>query len=341
MNISTDFQCPQADPPCSAVPTPAPTSNPVQQTPLTMSIPKVSPDSITIQWSVDGAQSIFRFIVSYQIINSNVSISSEDSGNVREFTITNLQPSTAYNICITMFASPDWVLPNQVCSNTTTKSPAGTSLLAPILGGVLGGVGGLAIIVGIIVLAYRIAKKRSKQDSTKASGNGSVVASRSDMPRVGYDSKRYLKNRSSGATAASFTAAQRPNDSFEQTPSRPRLESFTNEEKDKILTMLNAVRASTSSAVSDGRTSVNNPYASKHGSAQKNTDSGSANFPKYGQEPRRRGPSSSDDGSYQQDPEKLGRRNLAYRPDELDSAAKNVHENTPGDPDIEPFESSV
>lgn len=271
-----DFGCGGVtDPPCVPV-------NRTSQSSAAV-VPSVSNEtthSVTLYWSVDPAaeQSLTGFTISYRGITDDISSTTTVSASSaeRSHLIAGLSPSNSYQICIDMKAGPEWSRQSRACVIATTMAaPSGSSSGSPsndmsansIIGISIGSaIGGLLLIALIItaVICFSRQKKEEEEKKEKELRRHSSATFASfatsnhhqhhqqqpgSQPQVGFGSKRYTRNKEPrpyyNNQGYDAHADSQPNQGSDSSRSQPTL-SFSQEETDKILALLTAVRSSTS-----------------------------------------------------------------------------------------------
>ena len=175
--------------------------------PFTITTSNASPTSVLIKWSVSGSMSsvITGFIVeNRQVKSSVISRSKPIHKALREHRVDNLEPSTAYIICVVVNRVDGSQLSTaDHCVEASTTSPLGgdkqpkdgesknNSNIATILGAVLGTLVVL-IIIGVAAFFF-IRRKRKRHEESQESCK---FPPREQLPQFGYGSKRFVKSKS-------------------------------------------------------------------------------------------------------------------------------------------------
>ena len=246
-----------------------------------------------MKWDVFHVGDITQFVVDVTRDETNTPEATYDVGSYeREYLVEDLKEATEYRLCVTMWARVGGVEEDETgCVDVTTESDAApvkqagsnvTTILAVVFA-VLGCIVLLAV-VAFLVVRYRSnagspCAKWTKQKTSTSNSHG--LPSRTDMPAMGYNSKRFSKAKHSSAEIQNQNMANAKmayhNHSFNPDkgvidnhtwnpdklmdyPQKPYkdihlesdLQRFTPEERERILSMLSTHGGSAISHISLG-----------------------------------------------------------------------------------------
>src|SRR6218665_1277443 len=265
------------------------------QYPIVLRITNQTSDSLKLTWTVDSSiwSSILGFTISRQTKSDGKVQTVPVDGSLREYTLGDLDPSTEYEVCILMDAGPDYKRQNKTCAFGGTMAGTGSSsdemseesLIGIIVGSVVGGVVLIATIVVGVVFFSRHKRNREEQKTRELRRQSSRempaatfaaysaaaakgFAAEPEIPQVGSGSKRYTRNPQSRSSSTGASSPPYYNSTPTAYPTKQNVRpetgrTFSREETDKILTILTAMRSSTSSAANDSRY-VAKPNATGH-----------------------------------------------------------------------------
>ena len=197
---------------------------------LFMNISDVADTAVTVSWFVNGTTGINGFTVDHQMTNAAIEPQKvECPGMARQCTVTGLDASTTYIICVTLWYNPS-NNSRKVCEDVTTKVLAlqATSDDSTQMQIILGSILGVIVLVAIIgVIAFLMVRRRRRQQEntffSTTAADGTTV-----RPRVGYNSKRFSKPKTH--------TVDLDNESNKQL--EKKLEGFSEEERNRIFSIL-------------------------------------------------------------------------------------------------------
>ena len=197
---------------------------------LFMNISDVADTAVTVLWFVNGTTGINGFTVDHQMTNVAIEPQKvECPGMARQCTVTGLDASTTYIICVTLWYNPS-NNSRKVCEDVTTKVLAlqATSDDSTQMQIILGSILGVIVLVAIVgVISFLMVRRRRRQQEntffSTTAADGTTV-----RPRVGYNSKRFSKPKTH--------TVDLDNESNKQL--EKKLEGFSEEERNRIFSIL-------------------------------------------------------------------------------------------------------
>ena len=197
---------------------------------LFMNISDVTDTAVTVAWFVNGTGGINAFTVDHQMTNAAIEPQPVDCpGTARRCTVTGLDASTTYSICVTLWYNPANDS-QKMCDDVTTKvlALAATSDDSTQMQIILGSILGVVVLIAIIgVIAFIMVRRRRRQQEntffSTTAADGTTV-----RPRVGYNSKRFSKPKTH-----TVDLDNQSNKQLEK-----KLEGFSAEERDRIFSIL-------------------------------------------------------------------------------------------------------
>ena len=217
----------------STTTTPAP--HQVSPTTLFINITDVKDTSMTVTWFVNGTEGITGFTVEHQVLNTEIPPEKTTyPPDARRCPVTGLEASTPYMVCVTLWYSGSIDRQSQkACEDIITKVPMmhvigeDSSRMQIILGSILG-VLVLIVIVGVIIMLI-MRHRRRREPSFFSTSTDSAGLPRA---RVGYNSRRFSKPKTN-----TMDIDNQSNIQLEK-----KLEGFSQEERDRILSVLTQPR---------------------------------------------------------------------------------------------------
>ena len=197
---------------------------------LFMNISDVADTAVTVSWFVNGTTGINGFTVDHQMTNVAIEPQKVECPRMaRQCTVTGLDASTTYIICVTLWYNPS-NNSRKVCEDVTTKVLAlqATSDDSTQMQIILGSILGVIVLVAIVgVIAFLMVRRRRRQQEntffSTTAADGTTV-----RPRVGYNSKRFSKPKTH--------TVDLDNESNKQL--EKKLEGFSEEERNRIFSIL-------------------------------------------------------------------------------------------------------
>ena len=207
--------------------------------PLFLNISHVTAASMKASWQLYNTSNIQKWQVKCtDIISGQVVYDSTFPVNVMECSITNLDPSTDYSICVIPVMAAGSITIGQTCTSQTTMAEGGGLLSPekrlPLILGIVLGVVIILIIIGLVIFCY--IRWRNNRDPPKFKDDEGVSNDGSFVPTVGYQSKRFSKPKAHML--------------INMNGSTPQLDGFTPQERDRILQLFSTSGASTISMLS-------------------------------------------------------------------------------------------
>ena len=210
---------------------------PHQVSPATLfiNITDVKDTSITVTWFVNGTEGITGFSVEHQVLNTETPPEkTKYPPNVRYCPVTGLEASTPYMVCVILWYSGSNDRQSQkACEDVTTKVPAmhvtaeDSSRMQIILGSILGVLVLIVIVAVIVMLIVRYRRRRELSFFSTSPDSAGLPRA-----RVGYNSRRFSKPKTN-----TMDIDNQSNIQLEK-----KLEGFSQEERDRILSVLTQPR---------------------------------------------------------------------------------------------------
>ena len=209
-----------------------------------------------LEWSIeDDTAGITGFTVTSEVVHGSkpaaiVSL----PATARRYRLSDLRASTEYTVCITMMVSGPTTSGTYVCTSVWTNAAPDQPqhdeygrLLTIILASIFAGTILVAVVAIAIVLLCRYCTGQQGKTAASSNSDFAVPRSTSTRPQVGFDSKRFTKERGGGAV-------NKPRTTVSTVGANEQAQTaFTAEERATILAMLDGTRVSTDHALNSRR----------------------------------------------------------------------------------------
>ncbi|XP_046561960.1 leucine-rich repeats and immunoglobulin-like domains protein 2 [Haliotis rubra] len=173
---------------------------------ITVTFKSATLNSITISWTLDRPELLNHITISHIEVPGGTthSYSREITPGNSQYSIAGLQQNTGYEICVLLNRKDGQ--PQQTCIREKTQATAtppsstdnptsNSTEIGLIIGSVIGGLVLIAILVAIIYLVFL--RKKSPKEKYPVQPR---PFTRSELPQMGYDSKRYGRKKKKDTT---------------------------------------------------------------------------------------------------------------------------------------------
>ncbi len=219
--------------------------------PILLIFTQVTSSSAVVGWTVEST-AIVGFTLEYRKFGSTNHIDSFTlAPSVRQHHLEDLEPAMDYVVCLTTEMQTNIAIEETSCNDITTKEvmPDSEEVKGPVNTNIIIGsiLGALAFIVLLVLLGFLVVRCRSDGSPFNkhlTMKKPPILPSRTEMPRMGYNSKRFSR----GSKSATEIQNASNNHLHE------KMDHFTPEQRDKILNMMTTSGGSTMSVISTGST---------------------------------------------------------------------------------------